>query len=257
MAKLEIYPINKYFQFLLELYPPVHANKFLPEWYKKQKVWYKNKVLDTKDYIEPSDENFRKAKNCPAIQETINDGIIIPAWSDIYIHKHAAGDFTWSTELGNINILSGLGEQDYIKFHPELQVKEMELNIVNNYGLLKLISPYYFKTEKGYGLEFSDPFYHHRRNIKILGGKVESDIWHEVNHPFEFYYDMNTYEEKSVMVKAGDPLFMIKPYKKEKEKIDLVLNDWNEDLHLEQAKNFALLSSVSSNWHRYKAAKEN
>ena len=35
--EVNIYPRIKEFEHLLELYPPIKANKFLPEWYKNQK----------------------------------------------------------------------------------------------------------------------------------------------------------------------------------------------------------------------------
>jgi len=257
MVEINIYPTHSKFEYLLDLYPPVLANKFLPQWYKDQKLYYKHKLLDKTDYIEANEKNFRRAKNCPAIQEFLTDGVVVPSWSDMYIHKNNDNSFNWEVELGNINILKELQDYQYIKHHDIKQVEGMNLNTASDYGLLKLISPYNFFTPKGYGLEFSDPFYHHRRNVKILPGKAETDKWHEVNFPFEFYYDLNIHEHKSLMIKAGEPLFVIRPYKIEQENIKLNINKYDQEIVKIQEKNLAALSSVSSNWQRYKKIKEN
>lgn len=256
MVEIKIYPINKKFEGLLELYPPVPGNKILPEWYKKQTIFNKSKALDKKDYIEYGSSTIRPAKQCPAIQETLTDCIVVPSWSDIYIHKEESGDFNWEVEVGNLNMYPELKSFEYIKRHDESQTKGMKLNDIQGYGILKLISPYYYSTPKGYGLEFSDPFYHHRRNIKIIPGKAETDKWHEVNHPFEFYYDLNIHKKKSFVIKAGDPLFTIKPYKINDEKPTVQINKYNEKFEKVQIKNFTLLSSLSSSWIRYKEAKD-
>ena len=74
----------------MDLYPPELANKFLPAWYKKQKIYRKDEIPQGKD-----------VKNCPAIQDTLTSGIIIPSWSDILIEKFAAdGKWEWQATVG-------------------------------------------------------------------------------------------------------------------------------------------------------------
>jgi len=139
MVEIKIYPINKKFEGLLELYPPVPGNKILPEWYKKQTIFNKSKALDKKDYIEPGKSTIRPAKQCPAIQETLTDCIVVPAWSDIFIHKEESGDYNWEVAVGNLNMYSELKDFKYMDRHDELQVENMKLNEIPGYGILKLI----------------------------------------------------------------------------------------------------------------------
>ena len=129
----------------------------------------------------------------------------------------------------------------------------MELNVIDGYGILKLMSPYSFETPNGYGLEFQDPFYHVRRNIKILPGKVETDIWHSVNFPFEFYQDLNKLNRKHIFIKAGEPLVICNLYKKEKNKINLELEKYSSKFQEEVIDVQHINSkSVSQSWVDYK-----
>ena len=186
----------------MNLYPPVLANKFLPEWYKKQKS-YKRGDINTSSIFSAWDK--RQAKKCPAIQEVVTQGIVIPAWTDIHIVKN---DNEWNGTIG-VEVYD-----NDIEYQNQNQIEHMNLNAIDNYGILKLNSPYTFVTPSGYGMEFQDPFYHIRRNIKLLPGKVETDIWHSANFPFEFYEDLNKLDKKHIFIKAVDPLLICNPYKK-------------------------------------------
>ena len=224
----------------MNLYPPVLANKFLPEWYKKQKS-YKRGDINTSSIF--SDWDKRQAKKCPAIQEVVTQGIVIPAWTDIHIVKN---DNEWNWTIG-VEVYD-----NDIEYQNQNQIEHMNLNAIDNYGILKLNSPYTFVTPSGYGMEFQDPFYHIRRNIKLLPGKVETDIWHSANFPFEFYEDLNKLDKKHIFIKAGDPLLICNPYKKEKNKIDLQLEKYSDEQAEIIDKQIITYTSKSQSWVDYK-----
>ena len=90
----------------------------------------------------------------------------------------------------------------------------MNLNDLQNNGLLKLVTPFYFGTPKGYGLEFLDPFYHIRNTLRFLPARVETDIWNEVNFVFDTNNHVRDYLDGEVLIKAGDPICIAVPYKK-------------------------------------------
>jgi hypothetical protein len=237
---IKIYPVNKKAEVLMNLYPPVLANKFLPEWYKKQKS-YKRGDINTSSIFSAWDK--RQAKKCPAIQEVVTQGIIIPAWTDIHIVKN---DNEWNWTIG-VKVYD-----NDIEYQNQNQIEHMNLNAIDNYGILKLNSPYTFVTPSGYGMEFQDPFYHIRRNIKLLPGKVETDIWHSANFPFEFYEDLNKLDKKHIFIKAGDPLLICNPYKKEKNKIDLQLEKYSDKQAEIIDKQIITYTSKSQSWVDYK-----
>ena len=224
----------------MDLYPPVLANKFLPEWYKKQKS-YKRGDINTSSIFSAWDK--RQAKICPAIQEVVTQGIVIPAWTDIHIVKN---DNEWNWTIG-VEVYD-----NDIEYQNQNQIEHMNLNAIDNYGILKLNSPYTFVTPSGYGMEFQDPFYHIRRNIKLLPGKVETDIWHSANFPFEFYEDLNKLDKKHIFIKAGDPLLICNPYKKEKNKIDLQLEKYSDEQAEIIDKQIITYTSKSQSWVDYK-----
>lgn len=243
---IEIYPRDKRFEELLKLYPPIQANRFLPDWYKKNKVYKRGSNATSQVDVET-----RHAKQCPAIQDYVTHGVIIPAWSDMYIVKNDENinNFTWNITIGlSIRDFTWVDKQDY------LQLDDMGLNGIDNYGVLKLISPYYWKTPKGYGIYFNDPFYNHRNNIRLLPGYVETDKWHQTNFPFEFITDLNKQEKKTLFVKAGDPLIQLTPYKIDdiKKNTKFEVKNYNQDLIDEIEKQNIKHTSLSATWNEYK-----
>jgi hypothetical protein len=238
MTEINIYPRQKELEHLLELYPPQAANKFLPEWYKKQKSNSKESFY--------SDGKDIQAKRCPAIVEELTRGIVIPSWSDIYITKKG-DEYFWQLSIGKRNELADLSWIEHQGFN---QITGMNLNSIEGYGILKLISPYLFSTPKGHGLYFKDPFYHHRKNIRLLSGYVETDIWHEVNFPFEFLVDISKTDNSFLHIKAGEPLLVIDTYNKNNTN-ELIINKYDENFIQEQIKKGQHLYSISEDWKRY------
>lgn len=238
MIEVGIYPRRKEFEPLLEMHKPQYANKFLPEWYKKQKIYKKYDTLNS--------DNVLEAKRCPAIVEELTRGIVIPAWSDIYIWK-VDGKVNWQCEVG---VTWSIKHWSWIEHQINEQTKGMGLNEINGYGVFKLITPYLFKTPPGYGLYFKDAFYHHRNDVRLLSGYVETDIWHETNLPFEFLTNIDKIDEFKLMIKAGDPLFVVEPYLKE-QKVNLNVNDYDEEFTNLHIKKSVVMNSQSEDWSRY------
>ena len=246
---IEIYPRDKRFEELLKLYPPVQANRFLPDWYKKHNIKKRGSAASSQ-----VSDDIRHAKQCPAIQDYVTHGVIIPAWSDMYFIKDDKDDYSW-------NITVGMQINDFVWIDKQgiKQTEDMGLNVVKNYGVLKLISPYYWKTPEGYGIYFNDPFYNHRNNIRLLPGYVETDKWHQTNFPFEFIKDYNTEEKKVLFVKAGDPLIQLTPYKIDdiKKNTKFEIKNYDENLIKEIEKQNIKHTSLSLNWNEYRLHDKN
>tara|TARA_R100000152_G_C6775227_1_gene203490 strand:+ start:1256 stop:2020 length:765 start_codon:yes stop_codon:yes gene_type:complete len=252
---INIYPMSKDFQILLETYPLVKAKTYLPDWYKKQKIYHKNLDAEHNEVIKKLKQRPNQLRQCPAVKDFLNDGLILRSWSDIYISKYK-DEWLWEVELGMSSILKGPYEEfTFIGEHNLKQIEHTKFNSIENFGVLKLHTPYFFKTPPGIGIYFSDPFYHHRNNIRLLPAYVQTDKWHEVNLPFEFVFDMNTKEEKTLMIKAGDPLMLLRTYNINNSDTKFVLNDYDKDILDEQKNNLTLLNTVSGNWNRYKSLK--
>lgn len=233
---IEIFPREKQFEEITQLYKPEPANKYLPEWYKKQ----------VKAQKENDDTLF--ASNCPAIRDYMLDGLVIPLWSDIEItfgEKH----IEWQVTLGRS--LHFDTEVQWITNHNISQTKYMDINTVD-YGALKLCPPYYFSTKKNVGIEFVDVFYHFRKDIRLFPGRVESDIWNEINFPFEFYRPAEELIGTKMIIEAGTPLMIARTYDITRKKTKLKFNKYGG----KKTKNFAKLdvlnASRSYDWKRYR-----
>tara|TARA_R100001509_G_scaffold107978_1_gene64270 strand:+ start:2165 stop:2923 length:759 start_codon:yes stop_codon:yes gene_type:complete len=251
---IDIYPMCKDFEVLLKTYPLVKAKTYLPDWYKKQKIYYKNLDAEHNEVIK-QDKPSQQLRQCPAVKDFLNDGVILRSWSDIYISKFK-NEWVWSAESGVPSMMKRPYEHfNFIGSHNLEQVEHTNLNVIDNYGVLKLHTPYYFKTPPGIGIYFSDPFYHHRNNIRLLPAYVQTDKWHEVNLPFEFVFDMNTKEEKTLMIKAGDPLMILRTYNINDSNTEFNLNEYTEEIADEQKNNLTILNTVSGNWNRYRDLK--
>ena len=143
MIDVNIYPREEWLEPILKAFPPAPANKMLPNWYK--------------DHINKKNQFSDFGAECPAIRSVVTDGIIIPAWSDIYYFRQT-GNLQFELVLGS-NTFSNY-DFPWIAKHNPNQYAGMNLNDVKGEALLKLVSPYHFQTPKGYGLEFIDAFYH-------------------------------------------------------------------------------------------------
>lgn len=241
--KVKITARHEALQPILDNFKPQPANRFLPEWYKKQSTKW--------DFWDQPPG----AKRCPGIRDYMTDGIILPAWSDIHFQKQENGDIKWNVSVANNPTITAvsdrLGDFKWIQHQDHQQTVGMELHDVKNYGTLKLICPYIFQTEPGYGLEFSDPFYHHRRDVKVLPGRIETDIWHEVNFPFEFYNNINNFKKHALKITAGDPLIMVRPYKITEDRIELETS-YNTEVVDKQHNQSIYYFGIGNDWKRYR-----
>ena len=245
-SEINIYPWNEHSEALLELYPIKPANQVLPEWYKKQKVSKRGSL----EYSNLDYSKMKQAKQCPAIQDIVSEGFIIPAWQDVYFIKEGE-QIVWRVYADQNESGTSIGMQGLN------QLTDMPTNHLPNHGILKFICPYLFSTPPGYGIYFTDPFYHFRKDVKILPGKVETDIWHEVNFPFEFYKPFEEWEDgETLFIKAGEPLVQISMYDKNLDKSKLVLNSLDKDILKEQSKNAVLSASLSQSFSAYRKSKE-
>jgi len=213
--KVRIYPNHPNFENLLKLYPPVLANKLLPE-------WYKNMPLQNK--------NISTAKKCPAIQDVLSEGFIIPLWGNLYFETKKLDDN--STEqswfIQNANIYKDL--EYWIQQHKQEQIEGMKIKQLVNGSILKIKYPFRIVPPEGYGLMYHDPFYQFRNDIRCLTGLVKSDQWGFITFPFEILKD-------NFEIKAGTPLVHVYLYKLNNVKLELDVGPGTET----EYKNAALI----------------
>jgi len=204
--------IDKYKE-ILKLYPPQSSNKFLPNWYKKQKI---GNQLDTfKHFNGHPHEGVMTAKNCPAIQDYLTSGFIIPTWFNMTfttsLDEHGQKVQSWDTSIRK-------SYDDKIEYHIDDHILDqtvyMDIGRTVDNRILKFQLPYVFKIPDGYNIMYQDPFYHFRKDIRCLTGIVEGDKWGSIAFPFEILKD-------EFELKAGTPLVHCFLYKRENYNLDL------------------------------------
>lgn len=207
--KIEIIPSSPKFEPLLEIHRPIPANKFLPDWYKKMGL---GDMLETKFY----GEDFVTAKKCPAIQDMVSDGFILPLWGKLYFKTEYDEEGEVSGMKYDFSLRDSFNEHadDWIGHHGDVQLGEMDINRTSLGGVMKLKYPFSFIVPKGYNLMFTDPFYHFRKDVRCLSGIVESDKWGQITFPFELLSD-------KFIIEFGTPFVHVYPMARMDEKFEL------------------------------------
>jgi hypothetical protein len=242
---VRVIPIADQFRHLLELYPPVKANKILPEWYKKMSLSNTMEHLQA-DLHKVEGKNIMGAKNCPAIQDILTEGFIVPLWTKFDYATTVKDD----TILNHYN-LSFLDEHSmkdehidrHLSYHNPNQLGDMKLNLSVNKRLYKLMCPYYFILPEGYNIMYTDPFYHFRNDIRILSGIVQADKWGSITFPFEVY-------NHNFSIEAGTPFVHCFVYKRDEKVDNLIIDRGTEEEYDNIEKTFVKLFSSRKDYRK-------
>ena len=210
MPTVNVYPKTKEYENLLKLYPLQTANKFLPNWYKDMKIGSEK-------------DNNINAKNCPAIQDLITTGFVIPLWSNLRFETINENDNTvthnWFMSATGLGYGSNMDE--WISKHHTGQTIGMDYGKLAEGTTLKINCPYVIDVPDNYSIYYYDPFYHFRKDIRCLSGIVDNDKFGEVNFPFEILKD-NFY------IEAGTPLIHCLVFKRDDEKLEIINNQFSQ-----------------------------
>lgn len=209
--RIKVRPLRREYEKLLELHPPIVANKALPDWYRNMKIGT--------HYGSFTNESPLTAKNCPAIQDLVTTGFIIPLWANLYFKTEYTTNGDKVKQYWDITsrIQENDSVEEFINHHPIEQTQGMDIKRNINNNTLKIKLPYYFDIPDGYNILYTDPFYHFRQDIRCFSGVIEGDKWGYVQLLFELLKD-------NFEIKAGTPLVHALIYKRENEKLILDIN---------------------------------
>lgn len=241
--RIEVIPLQKNYKHFLEYHPPVKANKILPQWYKKLNL---GEVKESYFSYIDGRETGLTAKNCPAIQDIVSTGFIIPLWSDFGFDTFEvkSGDISETRESWYFTAPDAVKEElgQHLSYHDNYQIGDMDIGTEAGGGkVLKITLPYRFKLPKGYSIMYTDPFYHFRRDIRCLSGIVEADKWGSITFPFSI-------EKEKFFIKAGTPLVHCFVYKRNTSNFDLNIR---YDITEEEEDHVAKMVFHISNEHKH------
>jgi hypothetical protein len=176
---------------------PKTTNKYIPEWYKKMPLTSNSSEITGR----------RTVKACPAISDLFGLGYVIPAWSDIAIYYE------------NGVALARIGQREEImKTHENEQfLNHADHNFLGKQGkfVFKLDNPWKIITPKGWSVLQLPLLYNFNEDFSVLGGVIDTDIWHQTNLQIMYY------GTKEIIIPKGTPLVQYIPFKREKNKLTI------------------------------------
>jgi len=189
-------------------YPaPKPASKFIPEWYQKMPNARDPATSIPSTKLTWSDPavgvtNGQTLKQCIPVRDYLTSGYIVPLWTELVV----------TLKNGKLGAVWPDKDADVIRFHYNFQFTGCPIEKENaDYSAVgKLMSPWQFKTPKGYSSLFYSPRYSENK-IEILPAIVDTDCYHEVNFPFIFHG-----KEGEHLFEKGTPVIQVLPFKREK-----------------------------------------
>lgn len=223
---------SKKYEPVLKITPPVSANQVLPQWYKEL----------TRAVTLDNGLSGRTAKKCPAIQDILSTGFVIPLWSKLEFAtiKDKDGNITKQNWRFGIPVATEEILEKHLDTHSPYQIKGMDLNTTIDNTILKMGLPYKIIVPEGYNIKYSDPFYHFRKDIRCLPGIVEADKWGYVAFPFEIL-------SENFVMEAGTPLIHCLVYKRD-EPLNLIIKEGTQKDYNEIYEDFFELFSTDKNY---------
>lgn len=217
---------------VLNDFPELHpqpAKNFIPKWYKDLSP------RGDKDYPRANLINLaRTVKTCPSYMDIFNEGWVLVSPCDIWITVKDDGYWEWKTSSSAFE-LKEHGDFQMIDHLPNKPIKK----------ILKFNNPWHAITPKGYSIRQIPLLYHYENtDFFIPYGVIKTDKHHELNQQICFISD-----KEEILIKRGQPMNYIIPYKREK--IKMVVEDYNLHYKKIDKSKMYVSSSFRSNYHRF------
>tara|TARA_B100000959_G_scaffold249648_1_gene277559 strand:- start:283 stop:1107 length:825 start_codon:yes stop_codon:yes gene_type:complete len=211
----------------IDLVRPVWSAKdHMPKWWKKGPSQIADQAASMFEKTQAG-----TYKSCPGIQDFFKDCLILPMWTDVIIAADGKGDWAFKCSMDSFKI--ELHDNNQFLNHVPPWLQDVSIQV------FKFPCPWLIKTPPGYSVMQLPMFYHFDRNFQTMAGVIRTDIYHEINqqvcmmltpenakpHP-----DTNMHE---IMIKAGTPMSMYIPFKREEYDLDIrdsTKDDYNEHM---------------------------
>lgn len=177
-------------EFIKDNSPITEASKVIPSWFASMPSEY---LVD--GFIPSS-----TVKKCPAIVKNITTGLIMPLWADLAI-KVENGQYSWHFANDSCGA----------EIHPSNQWAAYK--DPTQYGHLKLISPWKFKTKEDISFIWQQPYLHKlNANIEVMQG-IDS---------YKYFYGttvncfLNLQHNYNMLLRHNTPLVQLIPLTEKK-----------------------------------------
>ena len=176
-------------QYVLDQCKPQLAKKWIPEWWKKLPA----SRTETDLHTEGSPVPVSSMKQCPAINEILKQGVIIPSWCELHLECGPNGQLNQRVFPEHTALLPH-DEQDW-NFHKP------------GYAHVKVGSPWLMKEETGVQFMWIKPEWHHKDPLAYWGvpGIIEYKYQHALLNNIMIPFNSR------VKINTGDPWLQIIP----------------------------------------------
>jgi len=196
----------------VEIAVPQPAINFIPEMWKKTPILMPQDKQEWDLFIDKNiGEDSRKhtAKTCPSFIDIWKSGYVVPAPCDIWLYFDKDKDlYQWETSIPEIEIT----------VHPNMQLLKHGTGENNWLFTFKLDNVWFVETPKGYSIYQVPMFWHDRSKYEAAYGVIHTDMYHQLNIQLLI-------KEQEVLIKQGEPLCYVVPYKRVKHNYKIVPYD--------------------------------
>jgi hypothetical protein len=141
-------------------------------WYEKMKKASKENKL----YFDKQNSS-KTVRHCPSFVEILQNGYVIPAPADYFLHLDKDGDFVWHTSF---SFLGQTGNQD-ITFHYDDQLIDHLPSHSDYLRIAKINLPLKLFTPKGYSIQMMRMPYEDFSQWEAVYGMLRTDKNHNMN----------------------------------------------------------------------------
>lgn len=204
---------------------PYPAKKYIPSWWTS----IPNKTDDVK-------KPWPTIKRCPAVPDFFTQGYILPMWGDLNIDgltRCNCGKCENDVYVKNTLVINGKREFGLTAHPDQMFLNHYNPNDKDIQYVIKFDSPWNLITPKGWSTLILPLFYEFNKNFTILPGVVDTDIFHQMNHPALLHSD------KPFKINCGDPLLMYVPFKRTKTNFEIISKNIKTDNYI---------NNVINNW---------
>ena len=175
-----------YLEQVIETAPIVPAMKIMPDWWKEL----------PNSYLKPSGVETPTMKSCAGMVDYYKKSIVIPLWSEMYIHVRSDTDYNWVFSDGS----SSASIHD---------VKQQAAGFLNNYAHIKMLNPWLLQTKESINWVWSHPVYAFPNSHNIVSLPAVTNFFDQASSHINIMIAAK--EELKVTLPQGQPLAHITP----------------------------------------------
>ena len=226
---------------------PQPGRNFVPDWYFKTPIYgdRDKEIVATKyglsgDFKSKLKPGLRTVKRCPSFHEIFDEGLVVVSPCDVWIRLfNFDNDWEWESKLKNALD---------VEFHEHEQFRD-PYGDKNIRAVFKLNLPWKFETPKGYSVRQFPMLYANNPDWTVAYGVVRTDIHNEINAQLLY-----TSDKDEILIKAGEPICYIVPYKRLDNKYKLITNKKEREKFLLKTRVnvYQVVSSFKSGYHKLK-----